>query len=86
VTSLAGIAAGSFLASRKLSLPCLTGGLVHLGLAVFLLFFTPEHRWRREPAHRASAWGAMRSTFAQGVAAVVGRPALVLIIIATARP
>ena len=57
MASLAGIAAGSFLASRNLSLPYLTGGLVHLGLVVFLVLFMPERKWRREPAHRASgAW------------------------------
>jgi MFS family permease len=82
--SLVGIAAGSWLASRELNLPYLTGGLVHLALSLFLVAFMRESGWKRQPPSRARAWSAARMTLAQGVEAVALRPVLLLIIVATA--
>jgi DHA3 family tetracycline resistance protein-like MFS transporter len=54
------------LASIRLSLPVIVGGSMSVLLAVFLLFFMPEHGFKPVPKGERKSWGELGSTFRDG--------------------
>jgi DHA3 family tetracycline resistance protein-like MFS transporter len=68
--SLAGIPLSVALASSSLALPFLIGGLVRIGLGVFLIFFMPETGFTPTPRSERSGWRTIFKTFNAGVTLV----------------
>src|SRR6266566_1007270 len=68
------------LASIRLNLPILLGGGLFLALGVFLLFFMPEHNFRRITQEEHSSWKAMGKTLLKGGSLVRGSPLLITIL------
>ena len=69
------------LASIRLNLPVVLGGVCTIGLAVFLLFFMPENGFHPTPKAERQSWRQMRTTFQNGLRAVRGRPVLITILL-----
>lgn len=53
-------------ASIRLNLPIIVGGSMSVLLAVFLLFFMPEHGFKPVPKGERKSWGELGSTFRDG--------------------
>lgn len=53
-------------ASIRLNLPIIVGGSMSVLLAVFLLFFMPEHGFKPAPKGERKSWGELGSTFRDG--------------------
>lgn len=78
--SLVGIPLSVGLAHFGLNWPFLTGGALHLGLAIFMLLTMPEHGFTPEPRASRAPWQMLTATFTQGVRAVRGRPVLLALL------
>lgn len=74
--SLAGIACGSLLATRALSLPVLLGGLGYLGTALWAWRVMPERNFTPTPREDRASWQHMADTFREGAQVVRARPVL----------
>lgn len=69
------------LASIRLNLPVILGGVGTVGLAIFLVFFMPENGFQPTPKAERQSWRQMRTTFRDGLRAVRGRPVLITILL-----
>lgn len=73
--SFAGVAIGTALAAIHLPLPILLGGILQIGLSLFLLFTMPETGFQPTPhASGEPPWRTMRRTAQEGISIVRGRP------------
>ncbi|GAC1384843.1 MAG: tetracycline efflux MFS transporter TetA(P) [Ktedonobacteraceae bacterium] len=68
------------LGSIRINLPILVGGGFYLLLAVFLLFFMPEHSFKRTASEDRPSWKNMAKTLLDGGRLVRGRPLLLTIL------
>ncbi len=84
VGGLLGIFVGVALASYRLNLPVAVGGLLLIGLSVFMAFAMPETGFRPVPREERDSWRrslrTMGRTARDGVGLVRGRPLLVMLI------
>ncbi len=69
------------LASIRLNLPVILGGICTVILAVFLVFFMPENGFQPTPRSERQSWQQMGTTFRNGMRAVRGRPVLITILL-----
>jgi MFS family permease len=84
IGTLLGIALSVGLSTLAPNLPYLAGGLMLLGLAVFLLFYMKETKFvRPERAAESSHWHNMKATWLSGAKVVRGQPMLLLIFVVT---
>ena len=74
--ALVGIGAGMLLASLRVNLPILVGGVLLIGLGTSLALVMPESGFRPVPREERSTWQSMRSTFLDGLGMVKRRPVL----------
>jgi len=74
--ALVGIGAGMLLASLRVNLPILVGGVLLIGLGSSLALVMPESGFRPVPRQERSTWQSMRSTFLDGLGMVKRRPVL----------
>lgn len=81
---LLGLASSVALGQLRLNLPIVTGGLLFVLLAGFLLVTMPERGFRPVARERRSARLALIETLGEGVRLVRGRPALIAILAAGA--
>ncbi len=82
VGALIGAVISAALASIRLSLPIVLGGILFMAMAVFLIFFMPEHHVQRttENSERPT-WKSIRETFLNGSRLVRTNPLLLTIVI-----
>lgn len=80
---LLGIPAGIALASVQLNFGMLIGGLLMLGLAVFLLLVMGEHGFTPTPREGRNSWQAMGYTFGEGLRTVRASSVLITILLIT---
>jgi DHA3 family tetracycline resistance protein-like MFS transporter len=78
---LIGILASVGLGSIQVNIPVITGGVLLIGLAVFLALVMPETGFKPLPREERSSWQQMVHTLRQGVRLVRGRPSLVNLIL-----
>lgn len=76
IVSLVGIPISVALASIRLNLPILLGGILYLLLGVFLIFAMPEQGFKPAPREERSSWQAMADTTRNGVRLIQQRPIL----------
>ena len=69
------------LASIRLNLPVILGGVFTVGLAIFLVFFMPENGFHPTSKAERQSWQQMRTTFQNGIRVVRGRPILITILL-----
>ena len=69
------------LASIRINLPVILGGVCTVGLAIFLVFFMPENGFQPTPKAERQSWQHMRTTFQNGIRVVRGRPVLTTILL-----
>jgi len=69
------------LASIRLNLPVILGGICTIILAVFLVFFMPENGFQPTPKAERQSWRQMGTTFRNGMRAVRDRPVLITILL-----
>lgn len=82
ITGIIGIGINAALASVMVYLPIITGGVLYVLLAVFLVMFMPETAFKpvkREEGEKGGI-GAMISTFKEGAGVVRGRPILWMLV------
>lgn len=80
IGGMVGVFAGVALASIRLNLPIALGGVLLMGLGLFLAGAMPEHGFTPAPRKEQSRRQAMRATLRTGVQAVRGRPLLLAIL------
>lgn len=80
---LAGTAFSAALASVRLSLPIVTGGVCMLVLAALLALLMPEKSFRPAPRGERGPWAHLLHLARQGLAVVQGRPVLIGLVAAT---
>jgi DHA3 family tetracycline resistance protein-like MFS transporter len=68
------------LASIRLNLPIIVGGVLDVLLGVFLLFFMPENGFRPTPKEERQSWRSLCTTFVEGIRLVRLRPMLITIL------
>jgi DHA3 family tetracycline resistance protein-like MFS transporter len=81
---LLGIGLSVVLASYALSLPIVLGGVLFIGLGLFLLLFMPEEGFTPTPSSERNSWQAMRQTLQDGISLVRLRPVLLTILLISA--
>ncbi|HLG65672.1 MAG TPA: MFS transporter [Ktedonosporobacter sp.] len=64
---LLGALFSAVLASIRLNLPIVIGGGLYVALALFLVFYMPEHGFRRIPKQERPSWRQMTDTFRTGL-------------------
>ena len=69
------------LASLRLNVPVILGGVLTVVLAVFLIFFMPENGFSPIPREERQSWREMGTTFRNGLRVVRGRPVLITILL-----
>ncbi len=69
------------LASIRLNLPVILGGICTVILAVFLIAFMPENGFHPTPKAERQSWRQMSTTFRDGLRVVRGRPVLIIILL-----
>jgi DHA3 family tetracycline resistance protein-like MFS transporter len=74
--ALVGIGAGMLLASVRVNLPILVGGVLLTGLGAGLALVMPESGFQPLPREERNTWQSMRRTFLDGVGMVKRRPVL----------
>ncbi len=77
---LVGIGAGILLGRIQINLPILIGGLLVMGVGIFLILFMPETGFCPAPREERNSWQQMAHTFREGLSLVRGRPALMNIL------
>lgn len=82
ITGIIGIGINAALASVMVFLPILTGGILYVLLAVFLLMFMPETTLKpvKKEEGEKGGIGAMVTTFKEGARVVRGRPILWMLV------
>src|SRR6266487_180011 len=78
---LLGSAISVALASIRLNLPLIIGGSLYIALALFLLFFMPEHGFHPTPKEERQSWRELGNTFRNGLRLVRLRPVLLTILL-----
>ncbi|PTX55099.1 DHA3 family tetracycline resistance protein-like MFS transporter [Melghirimyces profundicolus] len=78
--TLAGMAAGTGLASYDLSFPLQVSGVMYFALALFVWLGFPENRFTPSDSREENTWRAMWGTFFLGVKAVRASTVLVVIL------
>src|SRR6266581_2420371 len=68
------------LASIRLNLPIVLGGVLSMALAVFLFFFMPENNFRPAEQEERHSWRTLGSTFLSGIRLVRLRVVLLTIL------
>ena len=81
VLGIAGAFASVAIASYRLNLPYLTGGLLYLLLGFFLILFMPERGFTPTPRGERSTWKSLADTFTTGARLVRASPALTWLLI-----
>jgi len=81
VGSLCGIVISVILASIRLNLPMILGGVLFAVLGVFLVLFMPEHGFARVPDEQRTSWQRMVRTFKSGLGVVRARPILITLLV-----
>ena len=76
LSGLAGLVLGVLIGRRQVNLPILVGGMLLIGLAIFLAIFMPETGFQPTPRGERSTWQHMLDTFKDGVRTVRRRPLL----------
>ncbi len=82
VGTLAGIAGSVGLASIRLNLPLLAGGLLTVALGLALIFVMPESGFRPAPREKRSSWHSMALTLRQSGRMVRTAPVLLTVLAA----
>jgi DHA3 family tetracycline resistance protein-like MFS transporter len=82
--ALLGIGLSVVLASFTITLPIVLGGVLFIGLGLFLLLFMPEEGFTPTPSSERSSWQAMRQTLQEGISLVRLRPVLLTILLISA--
>ncbi|MCA9910566.1 MAG: MFS transporter, partial [Anaerolineae bacterium] len=77
---LLGIVASTLLATVRLDLPLLAGGVLHLLHGLLLIVIMPEVGFTPTPKEARASWHTYFTTFASGLKLVRSRPALVNIV------
>ena len=80
IASLVGIPLSVALASIRLNLPILLGGLLYLLLGVFLLIAMPEQGFKPAPREERSSWRAMADTTRAAARLIRRRPLLLTLL------
>jgi DHA3 family tetracycline resistance protein-like MFS transporter len=80
VASFAGIFVGTALASIRLNIPFLVGGVGLVLLAGFLYLFMPETNFTPIPRGERNTWQSMSFTFRSGMLTIRERPLLITIL------
>jgi MFS transporter, DHA3 family, tetracycline resistance protein len=80
VATLVAIPASVALASIRLDLPVLIGGVLYLGLGTFLALRMPEAHFSRAPREDRETWASLVRTLRAGVRVVRGRSLLVAVL------
>lgn len=84
IATLIGIALSVCLSTWAPNLPYLVGGLIYLGLGVFLILFMKETRFvRQERTEATSHWKEMTTTWLSGTRVIRSQPILFLILLVT---
>jgi DHA3 family tetracycline resistance protein-like MFS transporter len=76
LASLAGVVLGTVLANIRLNLAIQLGGVLLMGMGVFLRVVMPEHGFQPKSKAERGGWDAMWCTFQGGLSMVHRRPAL----------
>jgi DHA3 family tetracycline resistance protein-like MFS transporter len=79
---LVGIAGSVALASIRLNLPLLTGGLLTMALGLALVFIMPETGFHPMRGEQRAVWGSMAATLRQSGQAVRAAPVLLTVLVA----
>lgn len=79
---LAGNLLAALLAQVSVGLPILAGGLVVLGLGLWLAVVMPEAGFRPAPRAARAAWESLGRTLAEGLRVIRGRPVLLSLLAA----
>jgi DHA3 family tetracycline resistance protein-like MFS transporter len=77
---IAGIVAGAGLASVRLNLPIVVGGVLYIALGVFLALAMPERGFRPTPRAERASWRAMFDTVREGARVVRTSPILLALL------
>ena len=80
VAGLLGIPASVALASLQLNLPIVIGGVLYLGLGLFLVLMMPERGFRPAPPEERASWRAVFGTLRAGARAVRGSALLLALL------
>jgi MFS transporter, DHA3 family, tetracycline resistance protein len=80
VGGLVGALLSTALASSRLNIPIVLGGLLYVVLAIFLVFFMPERGFQRKSRQEEHAWREFGKTFKSGLQAIRIRPILITIL------
>ncbi|WP_400162737.1 MFS transporter [Brevibacillus sp. TJ4] len=81
--TLLGIGLSVLLSTLATHLPYVVGGLLYIGLGLFLLLFMKETRFVRPKPNRRGYWSEMGKTWLEGIRAIRTKPALLLILLVT---
>lgn len=82
--ALVGIGISVALGSVALNIPIIVGGVLLIGLGVFLAVFMPETGFKPKPREDRNSFQQMRHTFRAGLTMVRGRRVLVMLLLAAA--
>lgn len=67
-------------ALTAVNVPIILGGVLFLGLGLFLIAFMPETRFQRAAQHERRSWAQFTGTFREGVSLVRAKPVLISIL------
>jgi MFS family permease len=79
--SIIGVVISVALASIALNIPYLVGGVLYLGIGVFLLIYMPETAFKKEDKESSNPLKSMSKTFQDGVGVVRGNPVLMMMLL-----
>lgn len=80
IGGLLGIVLSVVLGSITLALPIVVGGVLFVGLSLFLVLFMPETGFQPAPPEERRTWRSMARTLRDGTRQVRGRPILMLMV------
>jgi DHA3 family tetracycline resistance protein-like MFS transporter len=80
VGALVGALLSTAIASYRLNVPIVLGGVLYVALAIFLIFFMPERGFQRKSRQEEHAWREFGNTFKSGLQAIRIRPILITIL------
>ncbi len=80
-TSIVGIITSVVLYSIEPNLPYVTGGILYIGLAVYLVLAMKETNFRPVSRDNRNSWSRLRGSFTEGAFFVKQSPVLILILI-----
>lgn len=80
VGGLFGTFLGVGLASYRIGLPIVAGGVLYLGLGLFLILFMPEQGFTPERQNRRTVWRSMTHTLRGGAYLVRRQPVLMILL------